>query len=69
VKGGEAYGTFPALSIGGPDDTDNRGVWIPTTSLDQYAATLAAWFGVSYAALPSVFGNLANFTTPTLAFI
>src|SRR5204862_3255018 len=51
VKGGEAYGTFPTLVIGGPDDTDNRGVWIATTSLDQYAATLATWFGVSTAAL------------------
>ena len=69
VKGGEAYGTFPTLSIGGPDDTDNRGVWIPTLSLDQYAATMAAWFGVSNAALPAVFSNLVNFTTPTLGFI
>lgn len=69
VKGGDTYGTFPTLAIGGPDDTDNRGVWIPTTSLDQYAATLAAWFGVSYAALPSVFTNLPNFSTPTLAFV
>jgi uncharacterized protein (DUF1501 family) len=69
VNGGDAYGTFPTLAIGGPDDTDNRGVWIPTTSLDQYAATLAAWFGVSNAALPSVFTNLTNFTTQTLGFI
>ncbi len=69
VKGGDAYGTFPTLSIGGPDDTDNRGVWIPTTSLEQYAATLASWFGVSSAALPTVFTNLANFNSPTLGFM
>ncbi len=69
VKGGDAYGTFPTLGIGGPDDTDDRGVWIPTTSLDQYAATLATWFGVSNAALPSVFANLTNLTTQTLGFV
>jgi len=69
VNGGNAYGTFPTLALGGPDDTDNRGVWIPTTSLDQYAATLAAWFGVTSANLPSVFTNLSNFATPTLGFV
>ena len=69
VHGGNAYGTYPTLAIGGPDDTDNRGVWIPTLSLDQYAATLAAWFGVNSAALPTVFPNLPNFIAPTLGFV
>jgi len=69
VNGGEAYGAFPALVINGPDDTDNRGVWIPTTALDQYGATLAQWFGVSPASLPAVFPNLVNFSTQTLGFV
>ena len=69
MKGGDAYGVFPTLAIGGPDDTDDRGVWIPTTSLDQYAATLAAWFGVSGVDLPAVFPNLQNFTKKTLGFV
>ena len=69
VKGGEAYGTFPTLALQGPDDTDNRGVWIPTTSLDQYAATFASWFGVNDADLNVVFPNLMNFTTPKLGFL
>jgi uncharacterized protein (DUF1501 family) len=42
---------------------------VPTTSLDQYAATLAQWFGVAPADLPSIFPNLGNFTTPTLTFL
>jgi uncharacterized protein (DUF1501 family) len=37
--------------------------------LDQYGATLAQWFGVPPADLPSIFPNLANFTTPILKFI
>ena len=69
VHGGNFYGTFPTLALGGPDDATNEGRWIPTTSLDQYAGTLANWFGVPTADLPTVFPNLANFTTPVLNFV
>jgi len=69
VKGGDFYGTFPTLVAGGPDDATSEGRWIPTTSLDQYAATLANWFGVAAADLPSVFPNLGNFATPTVGFM
>jgi uncharacterized protein (DUF1501 family) len=67
--GGNLYGTFPTLALGGPDDSGARGSWIPTTSLDQYGATLAQWFGVASTDLPTVFPNLANFTTKTLGFL
>ena len=69
VKGGDFYGTFPTLAVNGPDDATGQGRWVPTTSLDQYAATLASWFGVTAADLPSVFPNLGNFTTPTLGIM
>lgn len=69
VKGNAIYGTFPTLALGGPDDADQNGRWIPTTALDQYAATLATWFGVGAANLPSIFPNLANFSTTNLGFM
>ncbi len=52
-----------------PDDTDVRGRWIPSTSIDQYGATLCSWFGIPDAALATVFPNLANFSTPKLGFL
>jgi len=69
VKGGDIYGTFPTLALSGPDDANNRGVWIPTTSLDQYGASLATWFGVDSSKLGQVFPNLANFKNSLPAFL
>jgi uncharacterized protein (DUF1501 family) len=69
VKGGDFYGTFPTLAVNGPDDATGQGRWVPTTSLDQYAATMAAWFGVAATDLPSIFPNLANFSAPTLGIM
>ncbi len=69
VKGGDVYGTFPTQKLTGPDDANNRGVWIPSTGLDQYGAALATWFGVDPTKLSQVFPNLANFTTPLPAFL
>jgi uncharacterized protein (DUF1501 family) len=69
VKGNALYGTFPTLALSGPDDTGSNGRWIPSTSVDQYAATLASWFGVAASDLPSIFPNLANFPTSNLGFL
>lgn len=62
VRGG-LYGQFPTLALGGPSDAQTHGGWIPTTSLDQYGATLASWFGVTNPL--QVFPNLANFDAST----
>ena len=66
---GQTYGTFPNLALGGPDDTDSDGRWIPTTAVDQYAATLAKWFGVPDADIPAVVPNIARFPTRDLGFL
>jgi uncharacterized protein (DUF1501 family) len=73
VKGGDFYGAFPDLAVGGNLDADSgaaaRGRWIPTSSVDQYASTLALWFGLSHSDLPIVFPNIGRFATPDLGFM
>lgn len=69
LKGGEAYGTFPTHALRGPDDAGSRGLWIPSTGLDQYAATMGAWFGLGSGDLNTVFPNLRNFTNPNIGFM
>jgi uncharacterized protein (DUF1501 family) len=73
VKGGDFYGSYPTLAANGPNDTDTgssaRGRWIPTLAVDQYAATLASWYGLGSADMPSVFPNLNRFDSPTLGFL
>ena len=73
VDGGDIYGQMPTLQINGPSDVDSnngRGRWLPTTSVDEYSATLAKWFGVDPAVLPTeVFPNLGRFANPDLGFM
>jgi uncharacterized protein (DUF1501 family) len=69
VKGAAFYGTPPPVSVGdtsAPEDQWHvgQGRLLPSTSVDQYAATLAKWFGVSSTELPLVLPNLKNFGTP-----
>jgi uncharacterized protein (DUF1501 family) len=68
VNGRRTYGRFPTLAVNGPDDT-STGRWIPSTSIDQYFATLATWFGVDNSNLSTVFPNLGRFSTPNLGFV
>jgi uncharacterized protein (DUF1501 family) len=67
VKGKNIYGTYPDLTINSADDI-GEGRIIPTTSIDQYAATLASWYGVPGNEFSTVFPNLHRFNTPTLDF-
>lgn len=67
VSGG-FYGSMPDLGLGGTSDVGSGRI-LPTTSTDQYAATLARWFGVADADLTTLFPNLGNFPARTLAFL
>ncbi len=69
VKGGDIYGNMANLTIRGPDDVGTRGMWLPSTSVDEYAATLATWFGVSATDLPTVLPNIGRFATRNLGFL
>ncbi|MES2735243.1 MAG: DUF1501 domain-containing protein [Verrucomicrobiota bacterium] len=63
VNGQKVYGSFPDPDItvtGNPLDT-GRGRWVPTTAVDQYAATMAKWFGLSDSQIRDVFPNILNF--------
>ncbi|MDH3440012.1 MAG: DUF1501 domain-containing protein [Gammaproteobacteria bacterium] len=68
VMGQELYGLFPDLALNSDDDVGG-GRFIPTTSADQYAATLARWFGVDPVDLPSVAPNINNFAVQDLGFL
>ncbi len=73
VHGGKIYGTFPDQTLGGPDDTDSgtgaTGRFLPTTSTDEYSATLARWFGLGESELDIVFPNLNRFPNRNLGFM
>lgn len=69
VKKADVFGTFPLLALSGPDDLSGRGIWVPTTSLEQYGATLASWFGVPAASMATVFPNIASFSNRNLGFV
>jgi uncharacterized protein (DUF1501 family) len=68
VRGQAFYGRFPVLAVNGPDDV-GQGRWIPTTSVDEYSATLARWFGVAPGRLADVLPNIGRFATPDLGFL
>lgn len=60
VKGRRFYGTAPAVGNGTPDDV-GQGRLLPTIAVDQYAATLASWFGVGSGDLTTVLPNMGNY--------
>ena len=68
VNGGRYYGAVPILADDGPDDV-GQGRLIPTTSVEQYAATLASWFGVADSDMPSVLPNIGNFDSRKIGFV
>ena len=72
VRGGDIYGQYPTLGVDlgtfrNPDMT--RSSLVPTTSVDQYGATMGRWLGVSEPNLDIIFPNLGNMVTRGLGFL
>ncbi len=68
VNGNRVFGTYPELALNGSQDAGN-GRLIPTTAVEQYAATFATWMGVSGTDLPIILPNLPNFAPNNLGFM
>jgi uncharacterized protein (DUF1501 family) len=64
VRGRRLYGTAPVMANNGPDDV-GQGRLLPSTSVDQYASTLASWFGVTSTDMPTVLPNIGNYNPST----
>ena len=68
VQGGRFHGQLPSVSVNGPDDV-GQGRLLPTTAVDQLAATLATWMGVSDGNLALVAPNIGNYSVRNLGLL
>jgi uncharacterized protein (DUF1501 family) len=69
VNGQNMYGQYPVVGVDQANDL-GAGRLIPTTAVEQYAGTLASWFGLSDSQIRTVFPNFGNFgTDPYLGFM
>ena len=68
VRGQQYYGTFPVMGLNNNDEVGS-GRLLPTTSVDQYAATLAKWFGVTATDMRLVLPNIGNFASSNIGFM
>jgi len=68
VRGKKFYGTAPKVSIQSTDQV-GQGRLLPSTAVDEFAATLARWFGCSETELPGILPNVTNFTNTNLGFV
>lgn len=66
VNGGDIYGEVPPSVLGNERDA-GQGRLIPTISVEEYAASLGRWFGLSTEELRAALPNLTNFSDTTLS--
>lgn len=68
VRGKNIYGSMPMIGLGHDLDVGS-GSLLPTTAVDQYAATLATWFGLTNSQIADVFPNVGRFASRNLGFM
>jgi uncharacterized protein (DUF1501 family) len=66
VNGGDIYGEVPPSVLGNERDA-GQGRLIPTISVEEYAASLGRWFGLSTEELRAALPNLTHFNDTTLS--
>lgn len=69
VNGGDFYGDMPIIEPGSLDSVSDHGRCIPTIAVDEYAATLAQWFGVDISQIADIFPNIGRFNSSDLGFM
>jgi uncharacterized protein (DUF1501 family) len=71
VNGGQIFGRYPRIQLNNSGDANgenfSRGQTLPTTAVDQMAASIARWMGVDNSNLPLVFPNIDRFATGPFA--
>jgi len=65
LRGQRLFGNYPAIMPDGPSDAGDRGRFIPTTAVDEYAFEIARWMGVPLSDMTTIFPNLTRFLEPT----
>ena len=68
VRGRSFYGTAPVIANDGPDDV-GQGRLLPSMAVDQFAATLGSWFGISDGEMATVLPNIGNYNVRNLGFL
>ena len=68
VRGGDLYGRYPLLAVNGDEDIGG-GRLIPSTSTDQYVATLARWMAVPDRDMSCIAPHIGNFAVKDIGFM
>ena len=69
IDGGKIYGNYPILNLNDSLNIDERGRFIPTTSVDEFYAELALWFGASSNDLSYIPVSYTHLTLPTILLV
>lgn len=63
LKPKQVLGRYPDQVLGGAEDANTDGRWIPSTAAEEYIGAIASWYGVPAADMSYVFPNWATWST------